>query len=221
MVRRAVLSSLPSPARVGFEACGNTQWFEDLLDGLGHEVWIGDAAEIRASYVRKQKTDRRNAAHILKLLIEDRFPCLWRPNQAERDLRQLLIHRHRLVGIRTRVMNGLQHLMLNRGVQLKRKMWSEVGQKLLRELPLEGWAAQRRQDLLNLLGGPNPQIISWTRPWSVLRRAPASAPAHDATWRRSHHGLCLCNHDGGCNSLPAWQAGCQLSGSDPERAQLE
>jgi transposase len=26
--------SLPSPARVGFEACGNTQWFEDLLDGL-------------------------------------------------------------------------------------------------------------------------------------------------------------------------------------------
>jgi len=47
---------LPSPARVGFEACGNTQWFEDLLDSLGHEVWIGDAAEIRASYVRKQKT---------------------------------------------------------------------------------------------------------------------------------------------------------------------
>jgi transposase len=43
-------------ARVGFEACGITQWLEDLLDGLGHEVWIGDAAEIRASCVRKQKT---------------------------------------------------------------------------------------------------------------------------------------------------------------------
>ena len=66
--------SLASPALVGIEACGNTQWFEDLLDRLGHEVWIGDAAEIRASYVRKQKTDRRDAAHILKLLIEDRFP---------------------------------------------------------------------------------------------------------------------------------------------------
>jgi len=33
--------SLPSSARVGFEACGNPQWFEDLLDGLRHEVWIG------------------------------------------------------------------------------------------------------------------------------------------------------------------------------------
>jgi len=149
---------LSSPVRVGFEACGNTQWFEDLLDGLGHEVWIGDAAEIRASYVRKQKTDRRDAAHILKLLLEDRFPRLWRPSAAERDLRQLLVHRHKLVGIRARVKNGLQHLMLNRGVQLKQKLWSEAGQKVLRELPLEGWAAQRRQALLNLLSGLNPQI---------------------------------------------------------------
>ena len=42
---------------------GNSQWFEDLQDRLGHEAWIGDAAQIRASYVRKQKTDRRDAAH--------------------------------------------------------------------------------------------------------------------------------------------------------------
>jgi transposase len=149
---------LTAPALVGFEACGNTQWFEDLLDRLGHEVWIGDAAAIRASYVRKQKTDRRDAAHILKLLMEDRFPRLWRPSADERDLRQLLIHRHRMVGIRIRVKNGLHHLMLNKGVQMKRKLWSEAGQLALRELPLEGWAAQRRKDLLQLLGSLNAQI---------------------------------------------------------------
>ena len=149
---------LSSPALVGLEACGNTQWFEDLLERLGHEVWMGDAAAIRASYVRKQKTDRRDAAHILKLLLEQRFPRLWRPSAGERDLRQLLIHRHKLVGIRARVKNGLQHLMLNRGVQMKRKLWSEAGQKALRALPLEGWAAQRRQDLLHLLSGLDPQI---------------------------------------------------------------
>ncbi len=149
---------LSAPALIGFEACGNTQWFEDLLDRLGHEVWMGDAAAIRASYVRKQKTDRRDAAHILKLLMESRFPRLWRPSAGERDLRQLLIHRHKLVGIRARVKNGLQHLMLNKGVQMKRKLWSEAGQKALRALPLEGWAAQRRQDLLHLLSGLDPQI---------------------------------------------------------------
>ena len=69
--------------------------------------------------MRKQKTDRRDAAQILKLLIEGRFPRLWTPSAEQRSLRQLLIHRHKLVGIWVQVKNGLQHLMLNRGVQLK------------------------------------------------------------------------------------------------------
>jgi transposase len=150
--------SLPTPALVGLEACGNSQWLIDLLRQLGHEVWVGDAAQIRASYVRKQKTDRRDAAHILKLLMEDRFPRLWTPSAEQRDLRQLLIHRHKLVEIRTRVKNGLQHLMLNRGVQKKRKLWSAAGQQALRELPLDGWAARRRLDLLELLKSLDEQI---------------------------------------------------------------
>ena len=149
---------LSAPALIGLEASGNSQWFEDLLPALGHEVWVGDAAQIRASYVRKQKTDRRDAAHILKLLLENRFPRLWRPDAQQRDLRQLLIHRHKLVVIRVRVKNGLHHLMLNRGLQLKRKLWSQAGQRLLRELPLEGWAAQRRHDLLQLLTSLDEQI---------------------------------------------------------------
>jgi transposase len=47
--------------RVGMEATGYSRWFERLLGELGHEVWIGDAAKIRASCERKQKTDRRDA----------------------------------------------------------------------------------------------------------------------------------------------------------------
>ena len=149
---------LSAPALIGLEASGNSQWFEDLLQDLGHEVWVGDAAQIRASYVRKQKKDRRDAVHILKLLLENRFPCLWRPDAQQRDLRQLLIHRHKLVVIRVRVKNGLHHLMLNRGMQLKRKLWSQAGQRVLRELPLEGWATQRRRDLLQLLASLDEQI---------------------------------------------------------------
>jgi len=118
---------------------------------LGHQVWVGDAAQIRASYVRKQKTDKRDAAHVLKLLLEDRFPRIWVPNREERDLRQLLLHRHKLVEMRTRVKNELQHLALNHGVRKQRKLWSEAGQELLRSLPLQPWAGQRRDDLFQLL----------------------------------------------------------------------
>jgi transposase len=149
---------LPVPSLIGVESCGNSQWFVELVEQLGHEVWIGDAAQIRASYVRQQKTDRRDAGHILKLLMEGRFPRLWRPDAEVRDLRQLLIHRHRLVQIRTRVKNGLQHLALNRGMQKKSKLWSEIGQRALLELPLPGWAGCRRQDLLALLTKLDGQI---------------------------------------------------------------
>jgi transposase len=125
---------------------------------MGHAIWIGDAAQIRASYVRKQKTDKRDAAHILKLVVEGRFPKLWSPDRQQRDLRQLVLHRHKLVEIRSRVKNELQHLSLNKGVQRKAKLWSQAGQKMLRELPLKPWAACRREDLLGLLEMLNQQI---------------------------------------------------------------
>jgi transposase len=94
----------------------------------------------------------------LRLLLENRFPRLWMPSAEQRDVRQLLIHRHKLVEIRTRVKNGLQHLAMNRGMQKKSKLWSAAGQKAFRELPLQGWAAQRRQDLLGLLKSLDEQI---------------------------------------------------------------
>lgn len=149
---------MPAPALIGMEATGNSHWFVDLLAEMGHELWVGDAAQIRASYVRQQKTDRRDAAHIMKLLAEGRFPRIWMPSSQVRDLRQLLLHRYKLVIIRTRVKNELQHLCLNQGVQRKRKLWSQAGQKLLRELPLRPWASRRRDDLLRLMTMLDQQI---------------------------------------------------------------
>ena len=79
------------------EASGHARWFERLLRDLQFELWIGDAAEIRTKRVRKQKTDRQDAQLLLQLMMEDRFPRIWVPDAENRDLRQLLWHRHRLV----------------------------------------------------------------------------------------------------------------------------
>jgi transposase len=87
---REFYAALPDPARVGMEATSDAQWFERMLREYGHELWVGDAAEIRAAMVRKQKTDARDAAHILELLLEDRFPRIWIPSPDDRDVRQLL-----------------------------------------------------------------------------------------------------------------------------------
>ncbi|HLZ41189.1 MAG TPA: hypothetical protein VKQ11_09515, partial [Candidatus Sulfotelmatobacter sp.] len=55
--------------------------------------------------------------------MEDRFPRIWVPNAGNRDLRQLLWHRHRLVQMRTRVMNQLHVVPLNEGLLRKKALW--------------------------------------------------------------------------------------------------
>jgi transposase len=148
--------------RVGMEATGYSRWFERLLAGLGIEVWIGNAAEIKTKRVRKQKTDRNDAQLLLKLLLEDTFPKIWVPSPENRDLRQLLWHRHRMVQMRTRIMNQLQALAMNEGQRRKKKLWSEAGRAQMEKLPLAPWASRRRKDLLELLDRMTPTIEELT-----------------------------------------------------------
>src|SRR2546421_2237887 len=148
--------------RVGMEATGHARWFERLLAELGFELWIGDPAEIKTKRVRKKKTDREDARLMLKLLLENRFPRIWVPSPENRDLRQLLWQRHRLVQMRTRIMNQLQAVAMNEGYRWKKKLFSEKGRGLLEKLPLAPWASRRRKELLELLDQLDPKIAELT-----------------------------------------------------------
>jgi transposase len=149
--------------RVGMEASGHGRWFERLLQDLQFELWVGDAAEIRTKRVRKQKTDRQDAQLLLRLMMEDRFPRIWVPDATNRDLRQLLWHRHRLVQMRTRVMNQLHVVALNEGLRRKKALWRPAGRQQLESLVLARWASRRRQDLLDLLDQMTPKIQQLTQ----------------------------------------------------------
>ena len=149
--------------RVGMEACGHYPWFERLLAELNIELWFGDAARVRASEVRRQKTDRRDAEHLLQLLIEERFPRIWVATLEVRDVRQLLVHRHKQVQARTRTKNQLQAMALSCGVQKKRKLWTKAGREELEQLPLLPYAAQRRKRLLEELDRLEVEIVELDR----------------------------------------------------------
>jgi len=144
--------------RVGMEASGHGRWFERLLADLNFELWIGDATEIARKRERKQKTDRQDAQHILKLMLKEDFPRIWVASWENRDLRQLLWHRHRMVQARTRIMNQLQAVALNEGLRCKKRLWREHGREQLESLRLAPWASRRRKDLLELLDRLNPTI---------------------------------------------------------------
>jgi len=175
---------LSGAVRVGIEATGPLHWFERLLGELGHELWIGDSGKIRASEVRKQKTDERDATLILELLLTNRFPRIWVPTPAERDLRQLLWHRHKLVRLRTMLGNQLHFLALSQGLCRKAKLFTKKGRGELGQLNLGPWSSRRREELLRLLDQLSPSIAELDR--AVLE---AAQRREDAVRLMTHPGI--------------------------------
>jgi len=173
---REFYASLPRPALVGLEASGYSQWFEEMLEELGIELWVGDPAQIRKAAPRKQKTDRNDARLLLQLLEESRFPRIWVPDKATRDLRQLLMHRHKLVSMRRAVSNQLQAIAMNRGLQKKRALWNKEGRQQLKSLELPPWTTRRRDELLALREQWDEEIAELDR--VVEREAERNPEAH-------------------------------------------
>lgn len=169
----AFYRGLAEPVRVGIEAGSPCAWFRRLLAECGHELWVGDAARIRAAEVRKQKTDRRDAHLILQLMREGRFPRIWTPTEEERDVRQLLMDRHHRMRTRTRAKNQLQHLAMNQGVQKGRRLWTVAGRQMLAALPMMPYAARRRDQLLRWVEQLDQQMAELDLLiWQEARRRP-------------------------------------------------
>jgi transposase len=155
---RDFYAALPQPVVVGIEATGSMGWFLALLEDLSIPCRVGHPAKIRRAEVRQQKHDRRDAALLLELLRENRFPSIWIPSMEFRDLRALLLHRDQWVRIRTRVQNALQGIALANGLRRGPALWSRAGQAVLTALPLQPHAADRRSELQALLAHLNHQI---------------------------------------------------------------
>jgi transposase len=177
-------AQFPRGTVVGIEATFPAYWFERLMGELGHELWVGDAARIRASEVRYQKTDQRDAEGILDLLRTGRFPRIWVPSLEERDLRQLLVHRMKQVRARTQVKNQLHALAISQGVCRKSKLWSVKGRKELESLALLPWAARRRKELLETLDRLDEQVRELDRAVEEAGRARA-----EVALLRTHPGV--------------------------------
>jgi transposase len=198
--------------RVGMEASGHARWFERLLSELQFELWIGDAAEISARRVRKQKTDRQDAQLILRLMLKDDFPQIWVPSWENRDLRQLLWHR--MVQARTRMMNQLQAVALNEGLRSKKRLWREAGREQLEAFRLAPWASQRRGDLLELLDQLNPTIAKLTQAIEQeVAKCPRGAAITDASRSGTTDGVGLRADHRSSGAVSVWQADRELSGT--------
>jgi transposase len=91
------LAAAGQKVRVRMEASGHARWFERLMAELQLEFvdWRRSRDSHQASTQAEDGSPRRAADPAV--LLEDRFPQIWVPSWENRDLRQLLWHRHRTV----------------------------------------------------------------------------------------------------------------------------
>lgn len=157
-VRRFYEQFAGQEVKVAFEASGYAAWFEEMLEALGYEIWIGHAAAIRSFARRRQKNDRRDADLILDLLWQGDFPRLHRYSAASREILQQLRYRQRLVKLRTTILNTLVYMGLSRGVSLRTKLKSRRGLERLQQLSWPAPLAEQRDELCQLLGALNGKI---------------------------------------------------------------
>jgi transposase len=136
---------------VGFEASGYAAWFEELLEELGCEIWIGHATAIRMFARRRQKNDRRDADLILELLLRGDFPRIHRYSPESREVLQQLRYRQRLVKIRTMVVNSLVFMASSRGVSLRTQLKSRRGIERLRQIALPQPLIEQRDEMCQML----------------------------------------------------------------------
>ena len=136
---------------VGFESSGYAAWFEELLEELKYEIWIGHATYIRQAARRRQKNDRRDADLILELLYKGDFPRIHRYTRRTREVLQQLRYRHRLVKLRTMMVNMLVFMASSRGITMRKQLQSKRGQARMKALVLPQPLANQRDELLLLV----------------------------------------------------------------------
>lgn len=171
---------------VGFESSGYAAWFEELLEELGCEIWVGDAAAIRRRAPRRQKNDRRDAELILDLMVQGNFPRVHRRSPQSREVLQQLRYRQRLVKMRTMVINSLLFMATSRGLTLRGRLQSKRGQERIAQLALPAALAQQRDEQCQLLTELQQKIEA------VEKWLEEKAEKDERVQRvRTHHGIGL------------------------------
>lgn len=136
---------------VGFEASGYSTWFEEMLEEIGHQVWVGHAGEIRKRARSRHKNDNRDADLILDLMIKGEFPRLQRQSAESREILRQLRYRHRLVKMRTTATNSVQAIAIGAGLAGKIRLSSRRSRSNLERVELPGVLADQRKEWLDLI----------------------------------------------------------------------
>jgi len=114
----AVMAEAGESPEVVLEATYGWYWAADALAELGANVHLAHPLGVKIFSYRRVKNDQRDAADLADLLRMGRLPEAWIAPPATRELRHLVRHRAKLVGLRSNLKCQVHGVLAGAGVQV-------------------------------------------------------------------------------------------------------
>ena len=154
----AVLGERPR-ARILLEASTDSEWVARCLEGLGHEVIVGDPnfAPMYATRTRKVKTDRRDARALRDACLLGAYRPAHRLSDPQRHVRGRLTVRDSVVRTRTRYISLIRALLRQQGSRVPSGSAEAFVQRVA-ALPLPGQLLSTIAPVLALMRHLNTQL---------------------------------------------------------------
>jgi transposase len=160
----AVLARAGESPEVVLEATYGWYWAADALSALGASVHLAHPLGVKAFEYRRVKNDERDAADLADLLRMGRLPEAWIAPPATRELRELVRHRAKLVGLRTRCKAEVHAVLAKCGVTVvMTDLFGLEGNQLLDEVALPGPYRARVDSLRRVIEGLEFEIEVFTK----------------------------------------------------------
>jgi transposase len=151
-VLREVMARAGESPEVVLEATYGWYWAADTLAELGATVHLAHPLGVKAFSYRRVKNDERDAADLADLLRMGRLPEAWIAPPVTRELRQLVRHRAKLVGLRSNLKCQVHAVLAGAGVPVVMSdLFGVGGHQLLSRVELPTAARARVNSVLRLI----------------------------------------------------------------------
>ncbi len=135
-------SSLAGPVRASYEAGPTGYGLARALDGAGVECVVAAPGKIPRGATEKVKTDRRDAEHLVRLLLAGKLHPVRVPGRPEEALRDLVRAREDIRVDLMRARHRLSKLLLRHDVRFDGRAWTQPHATWLSKVELAEAPAQ-------------------------------------------------------------------------------
>jgi transposase len=160
----AVMGRAGEDPEVVLEATYGWYWAVDALQAGGARVHLAHPLGVKAFEYRRVKNDFRDAADLADLLRMGRLPEAWIAPPATRELRELVRHRAKLVGLRSGCKAEVHAVLAKCGIRVPMTdLFGLEGTELLDHLRLPAPYEARVQSLQRLIDDLEDEIDLFAR----------------------------------------------------------